>query len=108
MDLYERELFSKFFWRDFIMEKENELMTMETQEEKYVTNVAIKTTDVLCAIGAGVFALAGIGTLLNVRKKKAILEKKETFKENIIKGLIVDGASEEEIKNAKELLDKYA
>ena len=36
------------------MEKENELMTMETQEEKYVTNVAIKTTDVLCAIGAGV------------------------------------------------------
>lgn len=108
MFLYERELFSKFFWRDFIMEKENELMTMETQEEKYVTNVAIKTTDVLCAIGAGVFALAGIGTLLNVRKKKAILEKKETFKENIIKGLIVDGASEEEIKNAKELLDKYA
>ena len=90
------------------MEKENELMTMETQEEKYVTNVAIKTTDVLCAIGAGVFALAGIGTLLNVRKKKAILEKKETFKENIIKGLIVDGASEEEIKNAKELIDKYA
>ena len=90
------------------MEKENELMTMETQEEKYVTNVAIKTTDVLCAIGAGVFALAGIGTLLNVRKKKAILEKKETFKENIIKGWIVDGASEEEIKNAKELLDKYA
>lgn len=90
------------------MEKENELMTMETQEEKYVTNVAIKTTDVLCAIGAGVFALAGIGTLLNVRKKKAILEKKETFKENIIKRLIVDGASEEEIKNAKELLDKYA
>ena len=90
------------------MEKENELMTMETQEEKYVTIVAIKTTDVLCAIGAGVFALAGIGTLLNVRKKKAILEKKETFKENIIKGLIVDGASEEEIKKAKELLDKYA
>ena len=90
------------------MEKENELMTMETQEEKYVTNVAIKTTDVLCAIGAGVFALAGIGTLLNVRKKKAILEKKESFKENIIKQLIVDGASEEEIKNAKELLDKYA
>lgn len=90
------------------MEKENELMTMETQEEKYVTNVAIKTTDVLCAIGAGVFALAGIGTLLNVRKKKAILEKKESFKENIIKGLIVDGCSEEEIKNAKELLDKYA
>ena len=90
------------------MEKENELMTMETQEEKYVTNVAIKTTDVLCAIGARVFALAGIGTLLNVRKKKAILEKKETFKENIIKGLIVDCASEEEIKNAKELLDKYA
>lgn len=83
-------------------------MTMETQEEKYVTNVAIKTTDVLCAIGAGVFALAGIGTLLNVRKKKAILEKKESFKENIIKQLIVDGASEEEIKNAKELLDKYA
>lgn len=108
MFLYERELFSKFFWRDFIMKKENELMTMETQEEKYVTNVAIKTTDVLCAIGAGVFALAGIGTLLNVRKKKAILEKKESFKENIIKGLIVDGASEEEIKNAKELLDKYA
>lgn len=90
------------------MEKENELMTMETQEEKYVTNVAIKTTDVLCAIGAGVFALAGIGTLLNVRKKKAILEKKETFKENIIRRLIVDGASDEEIKNAKELLDKYA
>ena len=90
------------------MEKENELMTMETQEEKYVTNVAIKTTDVLCAIGAGVFALAGIGTLLNVRKKKAILEKKESFKENIIKGLIVDYASEEEIENAKELLDKYA
>ena len=90
------------------MEKENELMTMETQEEKYVTNVAIKTTDVLCAIGAGVFALAGIGTLLNVRKKKAILEKKESFKENIIKQLIVDGASEEEIKNAKELIDKYA
>ena len=83
-------------------------MTMETQEEKYVTNVAIKTTDVLCAIGAGVFALAGIGTLLNVRKKKAILEKKESFKENIIKGLIVDYASEEEIENAKELLDKYA
>lgn len=108
MFLYERELFSKFFWRDFIMKKENELMTMETQEEKYVTNVAIKTTDVLCAIGAGVFALAGIGTLLNVRKKKAILEKKESFKENIIKRLIVDGASEEEIKNAKELLDKYA
>lgn len=90
------------------MEKENELMTMETQEEKYVTNVAIKTTDVLCAIGAGVFALAGIGTLLNVRKKKAILEKKESFKENIIRQLIVDGASEEEIKNVKELLDKYA
>ena len=90
------------------MEKENELMTKETQEEMYVTNVAIKTTDVLCAIGAGVFALAGIGTLLNVRKKKAILDKKQTFKENIIRGLIVDGASEEEIKNAKELLDKYA
>lgn len=90
------------------MEKENELMTMETQEEKYVTNVAIKTTDVLCAIGAGVFTLAGIGALLNVRKKKAMLEKKETFKENIIRRLIVDGASDEEIKNAKELLDKYA
>lgn len=103
-----RENYLVIFWRDFIMEKENELMTMETQEEKYVTNVAIKTTDVLCAIGAGVFALAGIGTLLNVRKKKAILDKKQAFKENIIKGLIVDGASEEEIKNAKELIDKYA
>lgn len=90
------------------MERENnqQLTTMEYEEEVLVTNAAIKTTDVLMAVGAGVFAVTGVSLLINSVRKGKRLKEKQDFEARIIAGLIADGASEVEIQNAKDLLKK--
>ncbi len=86
---------------------ENTGMEVTTTEEVLVTNTAIKATDILGAVAAGALAIAGIGAIFNVRRKKKILEEQANFKERIIADLIREGASEEEIENATKLLTKY-
>lgn len=75
-------------------------------EEVLVTNVAIKTTDVLWMFAAGTCALAGGYALLNQSRKGKRLKEKQDFEARIIANLIAEGASEDEILNAKKLLSK--
>lgn len=75
-------------------------------EKELVTNVAIKTTDVLMAVAAGAFAAAGIGVLINQCRKGAKLRDQNDFETRIISNLIAEGATEEEILNAKKILKK--
>lgn len=83
-----------------------ELTTTNGEEEVLVTNAAIKTTDVLMALGAGVFAVTGVSLLINSVRKGKRLKEKQDFEARIIGRLIVEGASEEEIQNAKDLLKR--
>lgn len=89
----------------FIMERyEDQQLTTVREEEVLVTNTAIKTTDVLMAIGAGVFAVTGVSLLVNSVRKGKRLKEKQDFEARIIGGLIAEGASEAEIQNARDLL----
>lgn len=89
------------------MERDNnQQLTNINEEEVLVTNAAIKTTDVLMAIGAGAFALTGISLLVNTVRKNKRLKEKQDFEARIIERLIEQGASKEEIANAMELLRK--
>lgn len=83
-----------------------ELTTTNGEEEVLVTNAAIKTTDVLMALGAGVFAVTGVSLLINSVRKGKRLKEKQDFEARIIGRLIAEGASEEEIQNAKDLLKR--
>ena len=88
------------------MDRENnqQLTTIEEEQEVLVTNAAIKTTDVLMAVGAGVFAVTGVSLLVNSLRKGKRLKEKQDFEARIIANLIAEGASQEEINNAKEIL----
>lgn len=88
------------------IENNQQLTTIGNEEEVLVTNVAIKTSDVLMALGAGVFALTGISLLVNSHRKGKRLKEKQDFEARIIAGLIAEGASEAEIQNAKDLLER--
>lgn len=83
-----------------------ELTTTNGEEEVLVTNAAIKTTDVLMALGAGAFAVTGVSLLINSVRKGKRLKEKQDFEARIIGRLIAEGASEEEIQNAKDLLKR--
>ena len=85
---------------------ENQQLTNINEEKVLVTNVAIKTTDVLMAVGAGVFALTGLSLLVNSVRKGKRLKEKQDFEARIIANLIAEGASQEEIQNAKDLLKR--
>lgn len=89
------------------MERDNnQQLTNINEEEVLVTNAAIKTTDILMTIGAGAFALTGIGLLVNSIRKNKRLKEKQDFEARIIANLIAEGASQEEIQNAKDLLKR--
>ncbi len=90
------------------MDRENnqQLTTIEEEQEVLVTNAAIKTTDVLMAVGAGVFAVTGVSLLVNSLRKGKRLKEKQDFEARIIANLIAEGASQEEINNAKEILKR--
>ena len=89
------------------MERDNnQQLTNINEEEVLVTNAAIKTTDILMTIGAGAFALTGIGLLVNTVRKNKRLKEKQDFEARIIARLVEQGASKEEIANAMELLRK--
>lgn len=85
---------------------DNQQLTINNEEEVLVTNVAIKATDVLMAIGAGVFAVTGVSLLINSVRKGKRLKEKQDFEARIIASLVAEGASEREIQNARELLKK--
>lgn len=89
-----------------MMENNQQLTTIENEEEVLVTNAAIKTTDVLITIGAGALALTGVSLLVNSIRKGKRLKEKQDFEARILGRLIADGASEEEILEAKKLLSK--
>ena len=90
------------------MDRENnqQLTTINEEEEVLVTNAAIKATDVLMAVGAGLFAVTGVSVLINSVRKGKRLKEREDFESRIIANLIKEGASQEEIENAKEILRK--
>lgn len=89
------------------MERDNnQQLTNINEEEVLVTNAAIKTTDILMTIGAGAFALTGIGLLVSSIRKNKRLKEKQDFEARIIANLIAEGASQEEIQNAKDLLKR--
>ena len=89
------------------MERDNnQQLTNINEEEVLVTNAAIKTTDILRTIGAGAFALTGIGLLVKTVRENKRLKEKQDFEARILARLVEQGASEEEIANAMELLRK--
>lgn len=89
------------------MERDNnQQLTNINEEEVLVTNAAIKTTDILMTIGAGAFALTGIGLLVNTVRKNKRLKEKQDFEARILARLVEQGSSEEEIANVMELLRK--
>lgn len=87
-------------------EENKQLATVNEEEEVLVTNAAIKTTDVLMAVGAGLFAVTGVSMLINSVRKGKRLKEREDFESRIIARLMQEGASPEEIQNAKEILSK--
>jgi len=88
-------------------ETNNALMKVEQKEEVLVTNGAIKTTDVLGLIGAAAFAATGITCLVKSIRKKETPDRNVTIIQSVMTNLINEGASAEEIENAKKLLEKY-
>lgn len=89
------------------MERDNnQQLTNINEEEVLVTNAAIKTTDILMTIGAGAFALTGIGLLVSSIRKNKRLKERQDFENRILARLVEQGASKEEIADAMELLRK--
>ena len=56
------------------------------------------------AVGAGLFAVTGVSMLVNSIRKGKRLKERQDFESRIIANLIAEGASQEEIDNAKEIL----
>ena len=52
------------------------------------------------------FALTGLSLLVNSVRKGKRLKEKQDFEARIIANLIAEGASQEEIQNAKDLLKR--
>lgn len=84
----------------------NRQLEVNDKEEVLVTNVAIKTTDVLLTVAAGALAIAGIGAVINQSRKGKRLKEQQDFEARIISNLIAEGASEAEIENARKILSK--
>lgn len=82
----------------------NELMV---EEEVYVTNGAIKATDVLGCIAAGAFALTGLTCLYKAVQTKKQRKVNEDTKASVLAQMIKDGCTPEQIQNASELMDKF-
>lgn len=84
-----------------------EIQNMNEGDEIYVTNGVIKATDIMAAIGSGLF-LAGTGMFaFNQWKKKKLINEQKEFKARMINGILKDNSlSDEKKKNAIELFNK--
>ena len=86
---------------------ENNLMNTNNQEMEVVKEKKLKTSDVLVCIAAGTLAVSGCVSLFkNVRRNKTAEAEAQAFQERIIADMIRNGATLDEIQNAKDLLDK--
>lgn len=86
---------------------ENNLMNTNNQEMEVVKEKKLKTLDVLVCIAAGTLAVSGCVSLFKkVRRNKTAEAEAQAFQERIIADMIRNGATLDEIQNAKDLLDK--
>ena len=86
---------------------ENNLMNTNNQEMEVVKEKKLKTSDVLVCIAAGTLAVSGCVSLFKkVRRNKTAEAEVQAFQERIIADMIRNGATLDEIQNAKDLLDK--
>lgn len=86
---------------------ENNLMNTNNQEMEVVKEKKLKTSDVLVCIAAGTLAVSGCVSLFKkVRRSKTAEAEAQAFQERIIADMIRNGATLDEIQNAKDLLDK--
>lgn len=87
---------------------ENNLVNTNNQEMEVVKEKKkLKTSDVLVCIAAGTLAVSGCVSLYKkVRRNKTAEAEAQAFQERVIADMIRNGATLDEIQNAKDLLDK--
>lgn len=86
------------------MSKNNESQQNSETKEVLVTNGAIKATDTLMCVGAGLFAIAGLGALAYTVKKNRALKEQEQYKMQLLMKMKQQGYTDADILAMEKIL----